>query len=180
MLPKIVSVNLSPTHTFSKYQTESIHLLKGLGVEGDAHCGVLMKHRSRLKIKPIPPNLRQVHLIHCELFSELQPKGYEVTPGLIGENITTAGIDLLGLPRHTKLRLGDSAIIEVTGLRNPCNQLDNLQPGLRKAVLDKDAEGNLIRKSGIMAIVLKGGIVNTGDLIEVELPKAPFIKLERV
>jgi len=176
----VLAVSRSKLHTFSKPNVESITLLTDLGVEGDAHCGKTVKHRSRLKIRPIPANLRQVHLIHAELFEELKEKGFEVTPGLIGENVTTQGIDLLSLPRYTKLFLGDEAIVEVTGLRNPCNQLNDLQPGLLPAVLDKDEEGNLIRKAGIMSIVLKGGLIKPGDKIRVELPKKPFLKLERV
>lgn len=180
MIPKVKAVHLSPTHTFSKYSVPAITLLKGLGVEGDAHCGKLMKHRSRLKQKPVPPNLRQVHFMHVELFDELKEKGFEVTPGLIGENITTSGLDLLDLPRGTLLFLGDTAIVEITGLRNPCNQLNGLQEGLLSAVLDRDNKGNLIRKSGIMGIVLEGGVVKPGDIIRVELPEKPFFKLERV
>ncbi|MEM9545949.1 MAG: MOSC domain-containing protein [Bacteroidota bacterium] len=179
-MPKVKAVHLSPTHTFSKYSVPAITLLKGLGVEGDAHCGKLMKHRSRLKQKPVPPNLRQVHFMHVELFDELKEKGFEVTPGLIGENITTSGLDLLDLPRGTLLFLGDTAIVEITGLRNPCNQLNGLQEGLLSAVLDRDNKGNLIRKSGIMGIVLEGGVVKPGDIIRVELPEKPFFKLERV
>lgn len=180
MIPKVKAVQLSPTHTFSKYSAPVITLLKGLGVKGDAHCGKQMKHRSRLKQKPVPPNLRQVHLMHVELFDELKEKGFEVTPGLIGENITTSGLDLLGLPRGTKLHLGDSAVVEITGLRNPCNQLNDLQEGLLSAVLDRDEEGNLIRKAGIMGVVLKGGDIKPGDAIRIELPEEPFLKLERV
>ena len=180
MEPYVVSVSLSPTHSFSKYSVASIHLLKGLGVEGDAHCGREVKHRSRLKIHPIPPNLRQVHLIHSELFEELSNKGFHVTPGLIGENITTKGIDLLSLPRNTILYIGEDAVVEITGLRNPCHQLNNLQEGLLPAVLGTDKEGKVIRKSGIMGIVRNGGKIIPGDEIRVEFPAKPYIKLERV
>ena len=176
----VVNVSLSPTHTFRKYSAMSIKLLKGLGVEGDAHCGRLMKHRSRLKERPIPPNLRQVHLIHSELFDELNQKGFHVTPGLIGENITTKGIDLLSLPRNTKLYIGEDSVVEITGLRNPCNQLNNLQDGLLPAVLGKDAEGNVIRKAGIMGIVKHGGEIRPEDEIKIELPEKPYVKLVRV
>ncbi len=180
MNPIVAAVSLSPTHTFSKSEARSIMLLKGLGVEGDAHCGKMVQHRSRLTIRPIPPNLRQVHLIHSELFIELKEKGFEITPGLIGENITTIGMDLLELPRGTKLYLGVSAIVEITGLRNPCNQLNNLKDGLLAAVLENDGKGNIIRKAGIMGIVLEGGEVLPGDEIRIELPEKPFLKLERV
>jgi hypothetical protein len=173
-------VSLSPTHTFSKFNAMSIKLLKGFGVEGDAHCGRLMKHRSRLKLSPVPPNLRQVHLIHSELFDELRINGFQVDPGEIGENITTKGIDLLSLPRNTKLYIGEDAVVEITGLRNPCNQLNNLQNGLLSEVLGTGAEGNIIRKAGIMGIVEHGGEIRPGDEIGIEFPKKPYIKLERV
>ena len=177
---KVIAVHRSPIHKFSKDRVESIHLIKGEGVEGDAHCGKLMKHRSRTKQVPIPPNLRQVHLMHNELFAELEGKGFKVLPGQIGENITTEGIDLLSLPKGTKLSIGNNAVIEITGLRNPCNQLNDFQEGLLAAVLDKDDEGRLIRKSGIMGIVLEAGRIKEGDDIYVDLPDGPHIPLERV
>ncbi len=180
MKASVIAVHLSPTHTLSKYQADSIQLLQGLGVEGDAHCGALVKHRSRVKIEPRPVNLRQVHLIHSELFTELKSKGFVVEPGLIGENITTKGIDILSLPRGTKLEIGTDAIIEVTGLRNPCNQLNKLQAGLKNAVLEKEADGTLIRKSGVMGIVIQSGEVKPGDAIKIEYPARPFIALDRV
>ena len=177
---KVIAVSRSATHTMSKPNFQSIQLLAGLGVEGDAHMGETVKHRSRVAADPTQPNLRQVHLIHAELHEELKDQGFLVTPGQMGENITTQGVDLLELPKGTKLYLGDSAVIEITGLRNPCNQLDGIQQGLMKAVLDRDEEGQLIRKSGIMGIVLKGGQVQPEDLISIELPPQPFQKLERV
>lgn len=180
MRPFVTSVNISAKHTFSKSSVDSITLLKGLGVAGDAHCGEKMKHRSRVKVKPIPPNLRQVHLIHTELFEELKDKGFSLEAGQIGENITTRDIDLLGLPRGAKLRIGDTAVIEITGLRNPCDQLNHFQDGLLSAVIEIDEQGNVIRKAGIMGIVLEGGEVKVGDSIYVELPEKPFLKLERV
>lgn len=180
MEPHVISVNRSPTHTFSKHSVESIHLLKGLGVEGDAHCGKTVKHRSRLIERPIPGNLRQVHLIHSELFDELRLKGYVIMPGLIGENITTRGIDLLSLPKGAKLRIGTKALVEITGLRNPCNQLNDLKDGLLTAVVDVDANGNVIRKTGIMGVVLEGGTIKPGDKIQIELPDKPYEKLKRV
>ncbi len=174
------SVSKSERHTFSKFNCDRIVLLKGLGVEGDAHAGKTVKHRSRVAKDPNQPNLRQVHLIHVELFEELNAKGFTVGAGEIGENITTEGIPLLSLPKGTILRIGETVKIEVTGLRNPCKQLDALQKGLMKAVLDKDEEGNLIRKSGIMGIVLEGGVVKIGNEIEIALPPKPHVKLERV
>ena len=180
MTGKITALSRSATHTMSKPNLPAITLLEGLGVEGDAHSGKTVKHRSRVRRDPTQPNLRQVHLIHAELHDELADKGFQVAPGQMGENITTRGINLLGLPRGTKLHLGEQAVVEVTGLRNPCSQLDGLQEGLMKAVLDKDAEGNLVRKSGIMGIVLAGGELKTGDAIRVELPPEPHVALEKV
>lgn len=176
----VKSVSKSGTHTFSKFNCNRITLLKGLGVEGDAHMGEKVKHRSRVAKDPSQPNLRQVHLIHAELFDELKRKGFHIRDGEIGENITTVGIELLRLPRGTVLRIGDTAKVEVTGLRNPCKQLDALQKGLMKAVLDKDKDGNLIRKAGIMGVVVEGGEVKMGDEITVELPPKPYVKLARV
>lgn len=176
----ITTVSQRKGHHFSKSNQFSIRLLAGLGVEGDAHAGVTVKHRSRVMVDPTQPNLRQVHLIHTELFEELAAKGFKVAPGDLGENVTTRGVDLLSLPVGTKLHLGDSAIVEVTGLRNPCVQIDRFQPGLMKATLDRDADGNLIRKAGIMSIVLAGGEIRAGDTIRVELPPLPHIKMDRV
>ena len=169
MSPVVTSVSRSGAHTFTKPAVLTIRLLPGLGVEGDAHMGEKVKHRSRVRKNPDDPNLRQVHLIHEELFAELRRGGFDVGPGAIGENVTTCGIDLLGLPTGTRLRLGPEAVVEVTGLRNPCRQLDAFQPGLMAAVLGRDAEGNLFRKSGVMAIVIEGGDVTAGDAIAVEL-----------
>lgn len=163
-----------------KPNTASITLLAGLGVEGDAHMGVTVKHRSRVKQDPSQPNLRQVHLIHSELHDELRAAGFEVAPGEMGENITTFGLNLLDLPRHTQLLIGDEAIVEITGLRNPCVQLDGIQPGLMQAVLGRDEAGNLIRKAGVMAIVLKGGEIRVGDEIVIKLPEGVFLNLEKV
>jgi MOSC domain-containing protein YiiM len=170
---QVTAVSRSGTHTMSKPNNGRITLLAGLGVEGDAHLGACVKHRSRVARDPSQPNLRQVHLIHAELHDELRETGFEVTPGQMGENITTRGVDLLGLPVGAKLRLGADAVVEITGLRNPCAQLDGLQQGLMAATLDRDAEGNLIRKAGIMGIVLAGGEVRPGDRIMVELPPPP-------
>ena len=178
-LGKVIAVSLSDKHTFSKENQQSIKLVEGLGAEGDAHYGSTVKHRSRVAQNPNQPNLRQVHIIHYELFDELADR-FTIEPGQMGENITTVGINLLELPTDTIMYIGKSAIIKVTGLRNPCAQIDNFKPGLLKAVLDKDADGNLIRKAGIMGIILKSGEVKPGDSIRVELPTKPFKKLERV
>ena len=176
----VMAVSRSATHTLSKPNQESIRLLAGRGVEGDAHCGETVKHRSRVARDPTQPNRRQIHLIHAELFDELQTAGFTVSAGQMGENITTRGIDLLGLPTGARLHLGDTAVVEVTGLRNPCAQLDRLQPGLMAAVLARDANGSLVRKVGVMGIVLVGGKVWPGDPIRVELPPEPHRPLERV
>ena len=177
---KVVSVSKSSKHTFSKYLKKEIFLLEGLGVEGDAHMGEKVKHRSRVAKDPNQPNLRQIHLIHSELFEELKDKGFVVVPGQMGENITTQNIDLLKLPRNSILTIGESAKIKITGLRNPCKQIDSIKAGLMKAVLDEDEEGNLIRKAGVMGVVLEGGRVEVGDEVSIELPAKPYLKLERV
>jgi MOSC domain-containing protein YiiM len=169
----VTAVSRSARHTFSKATQDSIRLLPGLGVEDDAHMGETVKHRSRVARDPNQPNLRQVHLIHAELLDELRAAGFAVSVGQIGENVTTRGIDLLGLPTGTRLYLGDTAAVEVTGLRNPCSQLDDFQPGLMAATLGRDEQGRLIRKAGVMGIVLAGGVVRPGDPIRVELPPEP-------
>ncbi|SMB94642.1 MOSC domain-containing protein [Deinococcus hopiensis] len=176
----VEAVSRKAKHTFSKDPRPAIRLLEGLGVEGDAHAGRTVKHRSRVAQNPAQPNLRQVHLIHAELLDELQDKGFAVEPGDLGENVTTRGIRLLDLPRGTRLHLGAEAVVEVTGLRNPCAQIDNFQPGLLSAVLDRDAEGHVIRKAGIMGVVISGGITRPGDAVHVELPPEPYERLERV
>jgi MOSC domain-containing protein YiiM len=176
----VLAVHLSATHTMRKYSAPSIRLIAGLGVEGDAHAGVTVKHRSRVAADPTQPNLRQVHLVHSELFDELNTQGFALSPGLIGENVTTRGIDLLGLPRGALLRLGKDAVVEITGLRNPCIQLDGLQPGLMRACLGRDADGNPIRKAGIMGVVRSSGVIKAGDTIAVTLPPLPHERLNRV
>jgi MOSC domain-containing protein YiiM len=176
----VTAVSRDATHAFSKVNQETIRLLAGLGVEGDAHLGVMVQHLSRVARDPTQPNLRQVHLIHAELHDELRAAGFVVAAGEMGENVTTRGIDLLGLPTGTRLCLGETAVVEVTGLRNPCAQLDHFQSGLTAAMLGRDEHGNLIRKSGIMGIVLAGGEVRAGDPIRVELPPEPHRPLEPV
>jgi MOSC domain-containing protein YiiM len=177
---RVDAVHLSGSHGFSKSAQLQIQLVEGLGVEGDAHAGVTVKHRSRVRRDPTQPNLRQVHLIHAELFDELEAKGFTVRPGDLGENVTTSGVDLLALPTGTRLRLGERALVQLTGLRNPCSQIDKFQQGLTAAVLDRDEHGGLVRKSGVMAVVLQGGAVQPGDAVAVELPPAPHQALEPV
>lgn len=176
----VTAVSRSAVHTFSKQTQLYIRLLTGLGVEGDSHMGETIKHRSRVARDPSQPNLRQVHLIHSELFDELQAAGFTVSAGELGENVTTRGLDLLGLPTGARLHFAGRAVVEVTGLRNPCSQLDRFSPGLMAAVLGRDQHGNLIRKAGVMGIVASGGEVWPGDAIEVELPRGPHRPLDRV
>ena len=164
----VTAVSLSAGHTFSKENRGAVRLLAGLGVEGDAHLGETVKHRSRVARDPTQPNLRQVHLIHAELHDELAAAGFTVRPGDMGENVTTRGVDLLALPAGTRLHLGETAVVEITGLRNPCAQLD------------RDTDGNLVRKAGIMGIVIAGGEVRPGDAVRVETPPEPHRALEPV
>lgn len=163
-----------------KLGRDSITLLEGLGVDGDAHLGETVQHLSRIRRDPTQPNLRQVHLVHAELHDELRDRGFELEPGQMGENVTTRGVDLLALPVGTRLRLGDTALIEITGLRNPCKQLNGIQDGLMAATLDRGADGELIRRAGVMAIVITGGQVRPGDPIATELPAEPHRALEPV
>lgn len=176
----VVAVSQSLGHALGKPNRECVRLLPGLGVEGDAHLGKNVKHRSRVRRDPTQPNLRQVHLLHSELHEELGAKGISVLPGAMGENITTRGINLLALPAGTVLQLGPEAKVEITGLRNPCSQLDAIHEGLKAATLERDEHGGLIRKAGIMSVVVEGGDVRSGDLIRVELPPKPHRFLEPV
>jgi MOSC domain-containing protein YiiM len=171
MQGRIEAVARDGHHRFAKPQCASIRLIAGLGVEGDAHAGETVQHRSRLAKTPGAANLRQVHLIHAELFVELAAKGFEVGPGELGENVTTRGVDLLALPRGTRLRLGAEAVVEVTGRRNPCRQIDaNHGDGAMAATLERGPDGRLVRKAGVMAVVLKSGEVKPGDPIAVDRP----------
>jgi MOSC domain-containing protein YiiM len=169
----VTAVSRSATHSLVKPNAERIRLLPGLGVEGDAHMGETVKHRSRVARDPTRPNLRQVHLIHAELHDELRASGFDVAPGQMGENVTTRGVELLGLPTGTRLHLGDAAVVELTGLRNPCAQLEKIAPGLMAATLARDEHGNLLRKAGVMGVVVAGGEVRRGDPIELEPPPGP-------
>lgn len=177
---RVAALAADGTHRFSKGVLPRLRFVEGLGVEGDAHFGATVQHLSRVRRDPTQPNLRQVHLIHEELLIELKTKGFHVKHGDLGENVTTAGIDLLALPRGARLRLGSEAVVEITGLRNPCVQIDRFRSGLMAAVLDRDAAGGLVRKAGVMAVVVRGGEVEAGDRIAVELPAEPHAKLEPV
>ena len=176
----MVAVSRDGDHRFSKPQTQEILLLAGLGVHDDAHAGTTVQHRSHIATDPTQPNLRQVHLIHAELFAELAEQGFDVQPGQLGENITTGNLDLLALPRGTQLRIGPEAVVEVTGLRNPCAQINAFQPRLLNAVLGRDGNGEVVRRAGIMGMVVTGGRVMPGDGIVVRLPAEPHHALERV
>lgn len=180
MHPRVLAVQRSGSHSFSKFPDDAIELVAGLGVRGDAHAGKTVRHRSRVARDPGQPNLRQVHLLHAELFDELMAQDFAVWPGDLGENVTTSGIALLDLPTGTRLHLGASAVVQVTGLRNPCVQLDRFQPGLMAALLGRDGQGALVRKAGVMSIVLKGGQVMANDPIAIELPAAPHAALKPV
>ncbi len=179
-MARVEAVSRSAKYTFTKPRQDVITLIAGLGVDGDAHYGEKVRHRSRVARTPDAPNLRQVHLIHAELFEELAVQGFAVAPGQIGENVTTRGVDLLGLPTGTLLHIGPEAVVEVTGLRNPCAQIDGFQHGLMKAVLGRDENGEVVRKAGIMSVVLTGGEIRPGDEIRVTLPDGPHRKLEPV
>jgi MOSC domain-containing protein YiiM len=230
----VTAVNRSGEYSFSKPGREQIVLVPGLGVQGDVHAGVTVRHRSRVRADPHQPNMRQVHLIQGELFHEVGEQGYTVSPGNLGENVTTRGLDLLGLPRGAVLRFGVEAKSEgggqnegegengsardviaaarrvtlsaeseravaaleaavereagfdqrpavvITGLRNPCGQIDNFEEGLLGEVAYKDEEGRFVRKAGVMGVVLRGGVVRPGDPVTVDLPPAPHEALDRV
>jgi MOSC domain-containing protein YiiM len=176
----VVAVSSNPEHGPLKLNRESITLLKGHGVEGDAHHGELVQHRSRARSDPTLTNLRQVHLICAELHDELRARGFVVAAGAMGENVTTRGLDLLAMPVGTRLRPGAEAVLELSGLRNPCSQLDGIQAGLMKATLERGPAGDLIRRAGVMATVVGGGEVRPGDPIAVELPAGEPIALEPV
>lgn len=180
LIGHVVAVNRSGTHTFSKKSEERIRLIAGFGVEGDAHAGATVKHRSRVAMNPLQPNLRQVHLIHAELHEELREGGFDFSPGDLGENVTTRGIDLLALPTGTRLHLGSDVVVEVKGLRCPCAQVEHFQAGLLAAVISRDANGKVVMKTGVMGVVIKGGDVEPDDVIQAELPPEPHIPLEKV
>jgi MOSC domain-containing protein YiiM len=176
----VVAVSRSETHSFAKANRDVVRLVEGFGVEGDAHGGPKVKHRSRVSRDPTQPNLRQVHLMHAELLDELAQSGFVVTPGELGENLTTRGIPLLELPTGARLRIGDEAVIELTGLRNPCVQIDRFKSGLLARVVARSDTGELVRRAGVMSIVVTGGLVRAGDAIVVELPTGPHHTLEPV
>lgn len=178
--PRVVAVSRDDEHRFSKPVVDEVVLVAGWGIEGDAHAGTTVQHRSRVARDPSQPNLRQVHLVHAELFDELEPTGHHVAPGELGENVTTRGVDLLGLPTGAVLHLGADARVRVTGLRNPCQQINDHDPGLLRRVLGRAEDGTVERKGGVMGIVLAGGVVRAGDPVVVELPEGDQEPLQPV
>lgn len=176
----VVAVSRKKSHGVDKSNQLMIRLVAGEGVEGDAHCGAKVRHRSRRRFNPGLPNLRQAHLLHAELFDELARQGFAVRPGLMGENITTRGVDLLALPKGARVHLGESAVVELTGLRNPCVQLEAIQPGLMQACLGRGPDGEPVRKAGVMGVVLHGGEVKAGDAVRIDLPAGPHTPLTPV
>lgn len=177
---RVASLSLSPVHGFSKTRVTTLVCLKGQGVEGDAHCGTLVRHRSRVAVDPSQPNLRQVHLIPSELLAELCGKGFAVAPGSLGENITTSGVDLLQLPRNALLQFAGGVLLRVTGLRNPCAQIEAFSTGLLREMIDKDPFGNVVRRAGVMAVVDQGGVIRVGEAVSIIYPVKPYHPLERV
>lgn len=180
MSPVVLAVSLSSSHSFSKTPRSSISLIAGLGIEGDAHAGKTVRHRYLAEKDSTRPNIRQVHLIQRELLDDLNAMGFSIAPGQLGENMTTRGVDLLALPTRTKLRIGSNALVELTALRNPCSQIEDFQKGLLSAVIDRDATGAVVRRAGVMGVVLRGGDVKPGHIIEIELPPEPHRRLEYV
>lgn len=180
MVARVVAVHRSDSHSFSKPAVESISVTAGVGVDGDAHAGAQVKHRSRVAADPTQPNLRQVHLMHTELFAAVAAKGFEVAPGDLGENISTEGLDLLGLPVGTTLAIGPDALLTLTGLRNPCRQINGFSEGLLSELVYNDDDGNTVRLGGVMTVVVRSGTITPGDTIEIGLPPEPHHALERV
>jgi len=178
--PRVVAVSRDGEHRFSKPVVSEIVLVEGWGVEGDAHAGTTVQHRSRVARDPSQPNLRQVHLLHAEVFDEAAADGFDVVAGAMGENVTTRGVDLLGLPEGTLLHLGADACVRVTGLRNPCQQINDFAPGLLRTVLGRNDDGVVERKGGVMSVVVAGGTVRSGDPIRVELPVGEHVPLAPV
>lgn len=178
--PHVVAVASSPDHGFGKQVSPSVRVVAGHGVLGDAHAGVTVQHRSRVRADPTQPNLRQVHLVHAELLEELAGAGFDVSPGDLGENVTTRGVDLLGLPRGARLAIGPDVVLEVTGLRNPCRQIDDFRAGLLRRVVGRDDDGEVMRRAGVMAVVEHGGTITAGDDVVVHLPAAPHAPLAPV
>ena len=179
MTGTVVGVHRRSAHAFSKQPVADIELVSGHGVRDDAHFGVTIQHLSRVAKDPAQPNLRQVHLLQAELLDELTTRGFAIDAGQLGENITTRGVDLLGLSSGSLIHIGDTVVVRVTGLRNPCAQIDAFHAGLLQAVLDRAPDGRLIRRAGIMGVVETGGVVRAGDPLIVS-PCTPHLPLQVV
>ena len=177
---KVLAVSASPEHGFTKMPRDTINLLAGLGVEGDAHAGATVQHLYRKRKDPSAPNLAQVHFLPVELFAEMAALGFTLAPGAMGENVLTEGLDLITLPTGTLFKIGADVLVEISGIRDPCKQIDALGQGLTKAMFARDAEGQVVRKAGIMGVVRVGGLVQSGDAIAVMLPAEPHRRLEVV
>ena len=177
MNAKVIAVSRKATHKFSKNNQLAIDLVAGFGVSGDAHYGQTVQHRYDKKKDPNRPNLRQVHLIQSELFDWVANKGYAIAPGDLGENITTRGIDLLALPLGTRLKLGESAIVELTGLRHPCKLINSLGQNLMDVMKDSTPKGEMRPKAGVMSVVIESGKIMPDDEVVVFLPNGPFVPL---
>ena len=174
---KVLAVSRSAKHGVGKIPQDAIRLLAGLGVEGDAHAGTTVQHLYRMKLDPTAPNLAQVHFLHAELFDEMASKGFALEAGTLGENVLTQGIDLINLPTGTIFRIGAEAVVEISGIRDPCKQIDRIAKGLTKTLFDRDIDGGVVRKAGIMGVVVTGGTVTPGDTIAVTLPPEPHRRL---
>lgn len=179
-IANVFAVSKKESHEFSKEIQEKINLITMHGVEGDAHAGKYVKHRFRVKKDPNQLNFRQVHLMTSELLEELRGAGHHVKPGELGENITTVGIDLTNLPKGTILKIGSEAEVEITGLREPCKQIEDFQDGLLKKVISKNKSGKFDVKTGVMSIVTRGGTVRPKDKIQVIYPNQPHAELKFV
>ena len=154
----VVGLSIDDGHHFSKRAVERVTMVAGVGIEGDVHAGPLVQHRSRVRVDPNQPNLRQVHLIDDAVFAVAASAGFEIDHGDLGENVTVSGLDVHGLAVGTMLRLGESAFVAVTGLRNPCGQINGLRPGLLDVLRRADG-GDIVRRAGIMGVVVRGGEV---------------------
>jgi MOSC domain-containing protein YiiM len=180
----VVAVHRAPEYQFSKDTTDSITLLAGLGVEGDAHLGATVQHRSRVASDPNQPNLRQVHLVMSELLDEVRTAGTSIDNGQLGENITTSGIDLIGLPVGSVLRIGPDALVALTGLRNPCKQIRDVGEGVLKMMFVDGEEygrpGEQVGRTGVMGVVLTGGEVRSNDTIKIRYPAGPHTPMQKV
>jgi len=176
---RVVGLARDGRNGFSKSAMDTICLIQGQGVEGDAHSGPFVRHRYLARRQPRLPNLRQVHLIPSELFEALRNAGYDLHPGDLGDNIATAGLDLETLPMGALLDLGSEACIELTGLRTPCVLIDRFRTGLKRQMVCSEPVAPRFR-CGVMSIVRTGGRLAVGDPIRVRLPPKPWTDLPAV